>query len=485
MDAIVKRIWWIAIPTALAVLAFQLYWLRTTYVAQHNSFIQVASDALQKAYDQAIVTSAQQFGKRRSKDSIPMVRNFVNVLKVSGNLKNVPDSLRASVLMKKKYKAVIQLPTDSFLPKFADAQVKWPDIKVEKNIDLTATGIDVDRFLASVFAFTNFIPIDSAQLDYNYRQQLYNRQISLPFHLTIIRGDTSLPENRFVVAIRPSVPENPMVIAAGFDGLNSMLLLKILWPITLSFLLIVLITGCIWLLWRIIIRQKKLDVMKNDFIGNITHELKTPVAILSATNEALLAFGGMNDPEKTARYLRLGQDELRKLQTLVDNIMALTRMEHGDDLSGPEETISIHALLKATVSRFSNLPDVHIETEVQLTNEQLRTRPAALRTILSNLIDNAIKYTTAPEKQVQINVGEDNQYYFITVKDNGIGIDKAQLPFIFDKFYRVPHGYIHEVKGYGLGLSYVKNLVQQLGGQISVQSHPEEGSTFTIQFKRS
>ncbi|MBC9911841.1 sensor histidine kinase [Chitinophaga varians] len=467
MDFIVKRIWWITIPTALAVLAFQLYWLRTAWLGQQTAFVQVVSDGLQKAYDRAVISSVRQLeGELKAKDTL-RVQPHKRTLQFSTG--TVTDTIPLSSDSSGQVKVIT-----------LDNSQKKSNTVFQQNFRLQDVGADMNQFLASIFAFSNIAPIDTALLNKYYREELDNRHIALPFAIQMIDKDTTITADEHVAVIHSASLQSRRTIVARFEGAGTFLLVKILWPLVLSFFMIVLITGCIWVLWRIIIRQKRLETMKNDFISNITHELKTPVAILTATNEALLTFGGSKDPEKTERYLRLEQDELHKLQGLVDNIMALTRLEHEDE---PQETvalISIPQLLTTVESRFSGLPGVQIQTTIQVTHEELLTQPAALRTVLSNLLDNAIKYTLSDVKRIALTVTELPQHYQFIIRDYGIGIDKAHQPYIFDKFYRVSQGNLHTVKGYGLGLSHVKSLLDRINGTIKVDSHPGEGSTFTI-----
>lgn len=516
MDFIVKRIWWITIPIALAVLAFQLYWLRGTYISQQTSFRQLAADALQRAHEQAMVLGMKQMEKNKSKVakkfgldddkidtsastsmtwSMVMDTDADSPMTINRSIQKMNDAASKIAVAKKAARkkeehkpAVINLGDTAKVSIYTTTQtLSGKDSSIEKHYDGNTKAVKemANRFVANMFAYSNIIETDTALLRTNFKKELADKEIYLSFKLHLYQKDTILPGRAETIAIKVFTMDTGRTLAATFDGLSKMLLLKILWPIVLSFLLVLLIASCIWILGRIIQRQKKLEVMKNDFISNITHELKTPVAILSATNEALLTFGGMHDTEKTARYLRLSQDEIHKLQGLVDNIMALTRMEHGEDIPEPVEDVNIPALLKSVTARYTGLPGVHIHPDIQLQHENLRTRPAAVRTILSNLLDNAIKYTTATEKHIHIKVREQDQYYTVIVQDNGIGIDRAYLPYIFDKFYRVPQGNVHEVKGYGLGLSHVKSLLQRLGGTIKAESRLGQGTTFTVQLKHS
>lgn len=516
MDFIVKRIWWITIPIALAVLAFQLYWLRGTYISQQTSFRQLAADALQRAHEQTMMLGMKQAEKNKSKIakqfglddkkedtssstsmSVSMIMDTdidspmtVNrSIQKMNNMISGPAKPKSPSRQEKKDDADVgSIKDTSRVSIYTTTQtLSGKDSSISKHHDGSSKAIKeiANRFVANMFAYGNLVDTDTALLRKNFLKELADKQINLPFQLHLYKKDTLLPSRPETISIKIVTMDSGRTLAATFDGLSKMLLLKILWPIVLSFLLVLLIASCIWILGRIIQRQKKLEVMKNDFISNITHELKTPVAILSATNEALLTFGGMHDTEKTARYLRLSQDEIHKLQGLVDNIMALTRMEHGEDIPEPVEDVNIPALIKSVTARYTGLPGVHIHPDIQLQHENLRTRPAAVRTILSNLLDNAIKYTTATEKHIYIKVCEQDQHYTVIVQDNGIGIDRAYLPYIFDKFYRVPQGNVHEVKGYGLGLSHVKSLLQRLGGTIKAESRLGQGTTFTVQLKHS
>ncbi|WP_158538731.1 sensor histidine kinase [Chitinophaga skermanii] len=481
MDFIVKRIWWIAIPTALAVTVFQLYWLFSVYTNQQQNFQQVASDALQKAYDQAMVEAIEKMGLKGKIQgtSAPGLPLSAERFDLSGDI-HVGDRHDTS-----KKRPVSRGVVTVFSGDMEARAGNSDTMLVRKNVDLKAVGVDPKRLLSSIFSMSNIVSVDTAVLRRFYTKELAARNIHLPFTiLTLSPADTSL-QAPMIVNLRADSYSRKPNIAAQFQGLSGWLFVKILWPIVLSFLLVVLIIFCIWILWRIIIKQKKLEVMKNDFISNITHELKTPVAILSATNETLLDFGGMHDPEKTSRYLQLEREELRKLQLLLDRIVQLTRLEHHAQIAGPVTAIALDTWLPSVLARFSKLQGVQLVLTVQLDNPVIHTEAAYLETIIVNLVDNAIKYTAVDNRWVSIRVTGNEEQVIILVQDRGIGIATSQLALIFDKFYRVPQGNVHDVKGYGLGLSHVKSLVTELNGHISVTSELGKGTTFTIHLKRA
>lgn len=451
MDFIIKRIWYITIPTAMAVLIFQLYWLRVTYVNQQVSFEQLATDALQKAYNHAIISSLP--GKKVAFGTTSSVKLSANLDLGDLDAKSLQKLITPSKPAKSDTVFTVKEPTES-----------------------------MSSFLSEVLSMSSFSQLSPAELNNAYREELKNRKITLPFRLSVLKKGSKI--NPAPGTILVQLKNSKQVIAAEFSGVSKLLLIKILWPVVLSFLLVVLITGCIALLARIIYRQKKLENMKNDFISNISHELKTPLAILSTTNDVLLNFDGLKDREKTERYLRLSKDELYKLQGLIDGILSLSKMDHADHGLGKPEMIYLHDLLKVVASRFMELEGVEIDLDLQIPNELVNVWPDALKTVLSNLLDNAIKYTPGNDKLIRISVTQDSKHHFFSVTDFGIGITEEHQAYVFDKFYRVPQGNIHEVKGYGLGLSHVKSLVEKMGGEIKVVSQLKKGSVFTVQLNK-
>ncbi|WP_293309457.1 sensor histidine kinase [Pedobacter sp. UBA5917] len=454
MDFIAKRIWYITIPTAMAVLVFQLYWLHNTYINQQTNFKQTATVALQKAYDATILETVAGHNYEQQTTNI-----------------SITDTDTAKATKTKETKEEDK-PTTPLLKEISPATVK-----------IGSADTDIGQLLSGILSMSLSGAVNPSMLEKNYRNGLKNQGITIQFKLVIYKKGQAVPNSDDSNFVQTKVQGN--TIRARFAGVNKLLIVKMIWPIVLSFLLVMLITGCIWILWRIIDKQKKLEVMKNDFISNISHELKTPLSILNTTNDVLLNFEGMKNPEKTERYLNLSRNELQKLQHLIDNILDLTKMEHTDNKLGPFEKINLKDLLKATVLRFKELPGIDIELDLKINDKVIKTWPEALKTIVSNLIDNAIKYTSTSDKYIKISVTEDQRFYWLSVSDQGIGIPEHHQSFIFDKFYRVPQGNLHDVKGYGLGLSHVKSLLSKMDAKISVSSKLMEGSVFTVQLKKN
>ncbi|TDN36806.1 HAMP domain-containing histidine kinase [Hymenobacter sp. UV11] len=246
-----------------------------------------------------------------------------------------------------------------------------------------------------------------------------------------------------------------------------------------SVLLLVLTSGCFVLVLHTMVAQRKLAEAKNDFINNMTHELKTPLTTVSAAVETLERFGPQADPEKVKTYLRISQTELRRLSDLVDKVLTIASKER-QALELHPEPVRPAELVQAAVHRHQlhARKPVHFEIDMAPADVVQADR-LHLDGVINNLLDNAIKYSNA---QVTIAVRSRRMAggWQLTVQDDGVGIASGYQAAVFDRFFRVPTGNLHPVKGFGLGLYYVRQVVERHGGRIAVRSEPGRGSTFTL-----
>jgi len=252
-------------------------------------------------------------------------------------------------------------------------------------------------------------------------------------------------------------------------------------PVSSSILFIGIIIWCFIYAIRVIFKQKALSETKNDFINNMTHEFKTPLATVSLAVEAL------QDPELSsqdkfrARYLGIIKDENKRLVAQVENVLQAAALDKKDFKLKIEE-VNLSELLIETVDHISlqvEKREGSIEFENELTSGKVQGDLFHLTHIFNNLLDNANKYS--PESpEIKIRAWEDSDQVYVNISDQGIGMSKDAQRKIFEKFYRVPTGNIHDVKGFGLGLSYVKTMLEAHKGGISVQSELGKGSIFTI-----
>lgn len=241
------------------------------------------------------------------------------------------------------------------------------------------------------------------------------------------------------------------------------------------FLLMVAFSMAFWYLYRTVSRLRTLEEMKDDFVSNMTHELKTPIAIAYSANDALLNYDADQDPSKNRKYLTIANKQLKRLGELVETILAMS-MERRKAMKLRFEEIQLRPFVEDIAAAQRMREDKEIAIHVEIDDEVfVNADKMHLANILNNLIDNAIKYSN---DRVEISImGTDSG---ITVSDNGIGIPSKSIPYLFNKFYRVPHGNRQDVRGYGIGLYYVKSILDKMNWEISVKSSEGEGSTFTI-----
>ncbi|MEL6652882.1 MAG: HAMP domain-containing sensor histidine kinase, partial [Bacteroidota bacterium] len=215
-------------------------------------------------------------------------------------------------------------------------------------------------------------------------------------------------------------------------------------------------------------------------------ELKTPITTVSVAIEALRNFQALNDPAKTEEYLDISQNELNRLSILVDRVLRMSRFEHG----APElnkESLDVQELLDTVLNSFKlrfEQSGAEVKVDHHGDHFQIQADKAHLSSVLYNLIDNALKYSP-DSPQLNLKIWEEKQQVCLQIADQGLGIDPEYQKKVFEKFFRVPTGNRHNVKGHGLGLSYVADVVHQHGGGIHLESQPGQGTTITIRLDRA
>ncbi len=252
-----------------------------------------------------------------------------------------------------------------------------------------------------------------------------------------------------------------------------------------SYIYLTIIVGLVLIFFGyaviVILKQKRLSEVKTDFINNMTHELKTPISTIGLSAEMIIRADANKDPEKIQKYAGLIFKENKRLEKQVERVLNVAKLDK-HEITLKKEDLDIHELLQEVKDNFEfNRTEkggsIHLHQEAA--NCHLFVDPVHISNVIYNLIDNAIKYcATTPD--IHIYTRNEKRGMVLEVQDNGIGIRRDELKFIFDKFYRVPTGNLHDVKGFGLGLYYVKLIIESHGGSVSVKSTPGKGTTFTL-----
>ena len=334
-----------------------------------------------------------------------------------------------------------------------------------------------------------YIPYDMEVMDSVLYNQLSNRFIYPDFLCVEVvnsndsvicgnpkfNGESGLDSFSFNIN-----PDEGIYYKAYMTPLTRHILSQMFGIIITVFLLMVAFSLAFWYLFRTVSRLRTIEEMKDDFVSNMTHELKTPIAIAYSANDALLNYDTSNDPDKKTKYLTIANKQLKRLGELVENILAMS-MERRKTMKLRPEDIQLREFVEeiAAAQRMRGDKDITINVNVA-DNIIVEADKTHLANVLNNLIDNAIKYSN---ESVEISIFGDNNE--VSVRDNGIGIPSKSIPYLFNKFYRVPHGNRQDVRGYGIGLYYVKRILDKMGWSIEVKSTEGKSSVFTIKFNKN
>jgi len=221
--------------------------------------------------------------------------------------------------------------------------------------------------------------------------------------------------------------------------------------------------------------------LKNDFISNITHELKTPITTVGVAIEALSNFNALQDPKRTEEYLDISKNELKRLSLLVDKVLRMSLFEKQEPelkLENFDLRELVEEILRTMKLQFDKFA-AQVNFQWEGNDFHLKADRMHLTSVVYNLIDNALKYSRE-QPEIQIELNQQDAQLMLRVRDNGLGISPEYQKRIFDKFFRVPSGDRHDTKGHGLGLSYIASVIEKHDGKISVESKLGEGSEFLV-----
>lgn len=460
----------------LAVFCWQVYWLHGLYVSMHDELKREITSCIESAdlYD--------LFYRLEAKEKENEKKNYEQVISISG---------------KSDEEGKIRFEKEE---RFVDRSEEVNDTTITTSrIDHVEEVFLADNFVRNINtslhqALDKVIPINLAVVDSVFRENLKQKNIHSAHYYTEVfdteKGlviSTTKPEDREIkTANSPTLiyfynGDEDLCYRLYMEPLSRTILIRMGGILVTTLLIILILAFAFWYLIRTVLNQKTLEEMKDDFTNNMTHELKTPIAVAYSATDALLNFDLLKDEAKRKKYLEICKDQLTRLSHLVEQILSMSMEQRKSFVLHPEE-IQVKELINGLVEQHK----LKAEKPVGFTLNYATTRTTLyadrthLSNMLSNLIDNAIKYS-GQETQITIETGTHNGMFCFSITDNGEGIPTDKQAHIFDKFYRVPRGNLHDVKGYGLGLFYVKVMAEKHRGSVSVKSFPGKGATFTIQ----
>ena len=366
-------------------------------------------------------------------------------------------------------------------------QVAWYSRKYELVSSVMDDLLTPSRSILSRF--------NSALLDSLLASELKEKGVSLEYNYGVINSrlkqfvslktperKKELEESELKASLFPNdLTSNQAFLVLDFPGKSRYLLEEIWLTMITSGLLVLIIVLCFGYSIRTILRQKKLSIMKNDFINNMTHEFKTPIATVSLATEALQDGDVSQSEGMSKRYIKMIRDENQRLGSQVERVLQIAAIEK-QDFNLVKEELDLHIMIESLVENMKIQVESkggRVTTVLNAAICEVKGDETHITNCIMNLMDNANKYS--PESpNITVRTESTRDALLISVQDHGMGMSKETQKHVFEKFYRLPTGNIHNVKGFGLGLSYVKNMIEAHEGTVEVDSTPGKGSKFTI-----
>lgn len=319
-----------------------------------------------------------------------------------------------------------------------------------------------------------------AMLDSNFTASMRNSKLPIGFKIVNTKNDTLTGANWVRSGSYTDLASGESY-AAELSNYRGYIFRKILPELLFSLLLFGCVAGAFFVVFKNLQAQRRLTELKNDFIQNVTHELKTPIATVGVAIEALRNFDAMQNPARTQEYLDISKSELNRLSLLVDKVLRMSHFEE-NELVLHLEQVDFQAIVSEVLAsmklQFEN-QNALMTFEASGESFMLKGDRLHLTSVVYNLLDNALKYSPG-QPEIGVRLFCKANEIKLEVADKGIGIAPEHRERIFEKFYRVPTGNVHNAKGHGLGLSYVASVVRQHGGRVSVEEREGDGAVFII-----
>lgn len=453
------------VAAILVVAAFQIYWI-VMRVNEEKRILRFRTNVIfrESVFDLQSSKLKLDSTTRLRYGLPPDIARFADMVR-----KHISDSLNGDV----------NQPTrNSFFTVERPAGIETDDTLMRRTYK---AGGRFFEFLIAIDSLQDSLRVRDIREAYN--GNLKKENINVPF--SIIRTVESDPKRKDPTRSGWNVATigltHPISYQMELGNTFNYLFDKVLPQIIFSFFLIGLTITAFFVLFRNLRDQQRLTKIKNDFISNITHELKTPISTVSVAIEAIKNFNVIQQPERTKEYLDIAGNELNRLSMLVDKVLKLSIFEN-QKTELKFEALDLQQLTQEVIGSMG-LQFEKFKAQVNLTctgpGFVIEADQMHLTSVLYNLLDNALKYSRG-KPLIDIDINCSNNDCIIKIKDNGIGIAAEYKNKIFDKFFRVPTDNRHNIKGYGLGLSYVAHIIREHQGTISLQSEPGRGSEFII-----
>ncbi len=490
----------------VTLVAIQLYYINSAIRVEESNFQHRVTEAATNIINKLQkIDLAYNLSLQRRKEKI---LQSIDSLRIAYHLQMIRDSLAPSdfnfsrqfeqwnVLQGGHWETVHQYDTSNFMTGSpGDSTSAYGMLEENYRHQTIMLGELVDEMFSNRKPYGTAMRYDKAVIDSLVGVELENKGLRIDYEFGIF----STVQNRFLIEKTGNYTQSlldegfsyqisPTSLLLSSDYLIlyfpyqiRFVLIRLSGMLAVSLFIVLILIGAFFYAFRTIIHQKKLSVMKSDFINNMTHEFKTPISTVALACEALNDSDIQKSEALYKNYIGIISEENRRLGVMAEKILQTAILEKGE-LKLRLELFDLHVIIQDVIKTMSiqvEIRDGQISVDLAAKQSKILADRIHITNIITNLLDNANKYTPVrPRILVQTNNVEKG--IVINVSDNGLGINKNDQKKIFEKLYRVPTGNIHNVKGYGLGLSYVKFIVDKHKGSISVESETGQGTKFRI-----
>jgi two-component system phosphate regulon sensor histidine kinase PhoR len=461
---------YLIVTTIVLTIAVQAYWNYKNYLLNKQYF----TNQVQVSLDNALDTYYADLAESNEMTIIESDSIYINKEPHTIN----PDSILKNIEL--EYKNIHDNGISGFTElndsnsgfTFKKGQEHISKIKVVRG-KKASDSIKLLKGITSIFISIKNDSLDFSKLNPLVDKELKRKQLDIPFALKHFKDDSLFNsinvqkvDSSYLKAESKStfLKYNETLIIA-YPNATSIILKQGLVSILISTLLVFAIVGCLLYLLKIIQKQKQLAEVKNDLISNITHEFKTPIATIGVALESIKNFNVIDNKEKTKSYLDMSSNQLSKLNVMVEKLLETATLD-SDNLELKREAYAINEILEAIVAKHKiQCENKTINFLGSSENVVANVDSFHFENAINNILDNAIKYGG---DLINIELSQGAKDFYVSISDNGNTITKANTDKIFEKFYRIPKGNTHDVKGFGIGLYYTKKIIEKHNGTINL-----------------
>ncbi len=351
-----------------------------------------------------------------------------------------------------------------------------------------------NRMISEIYSWEKTMELNDAEMEFALKKALLFRNINTPFEFAVIRngvvgegsfkktGKNDFLKSNYKVRLFPdNIIRQDLVLSVVFPEKTNYVLGSMAWVLSASLLFSLIILATFAMSLFFIVRQKKISEMKSDFLNNMTHEFKTPIATISLAADTITNPRVLGDESKIRHFVSMIKKENSRMDKKVETILQISSLDR-KEMTFSFEDLSLHSVIERAVEANDIIVQQRngkVRLQLEASEAQVYGDGEHLYNLVNNLLDNAIKYSPdAPD--IKVSTRNNGSGIIMSVEDKGIGMSKSVQHRIFERFYRKPSGNVHNVKGFGLGLNYAQAIVNAHKGNISVHSEPGKGSRFDV-----